>query len=59
MERQIEDRDGGTLRRELTPVWDGDPELRREFLDSFDSFVAYTRAVRGGHVKIIGGKVKS
>lgn len=35
--------------------WDNDPKLRSEF-SSYDNYLAYTKAVEGGKVKILGGR---
>jgi hypothetical protein len=37
--------------------WNSDPELRREFGDNYQSYVAYKKAQAEGRVRIAGGKI--
>lgn len=38
--------------------WDSSASLQEEFLNNFKSYVAYTRAVRNGAVRIFDPKVR-
>ena len=40
-------------------LWETDAELRAEFQNDKDSWLAYCKAEAGGQIKILGGRVRS
>ena len=36
-------------------AWDKDPDLRFEFVDNFDAYLAFAKADKAGQAKIVGG----
>ena len=47
--------DNSTLEERAKAAWDKDPDLRFEFVDNFDIFLAFTRADKAGRAKTAGG----